>query len=183
MAISFAVISDPIGRKGWRATSRQTSYNRSGYYSGSNPFFAGQPRCRSSSWRWPIRPLAGLRQAASAPSSPTFDHEDHSYICPADKRPCQRQKVCREDRSFVDENGVLRYRTSNLDCGACALKPRCCPTQPARKILRSVHEGARDLARDIATTDAYLVSRRHRSKPPQNGQADPGARRSIPQIS
>ena len=35
---------------------------------------------------------------------------------------------------------------------------------PARKITRSIHEGARDLARNIATTDAYLVSRRQRKK-------------------
>jgi transposase len=94
----------------------------------------------------------------------TFDHEDDSYICPAGKRLRQRQKVYHEDRPFVDENGMLRYRASKAFCSACALKPRCCPTQPARKILRSVHEGARDLARDIATTDAYLVSRRQRKK-------------------
>jgi hypothetical protein len=30
--------------------------------------------------------------------------------------------------------------------------------------MRSVHEGARDLARDIATTDAYVTSRRQRKK-------------------
>ncbi len=35
---------------------------------------------------------------------------------------------------------------------------------PARKVIRSVHEGARDLARDIATTDAYVTSRRQRKK-------------------
>ena len=35
---------------------------------------------------------------------------------------------------------------------------------PARKITRSIHEGTRDMARDIATTDAYLVSRRQRKK-------------------
>ena len=35
---------------------------------------------------------------------------------------------------------------------------------PARKILRSIHEGARDLARDIAMTDAYVTSRRQRKK-------------------
>ena len=35
---------------------------------------------------------------------------------------------------------------------------------PARKVTRSIHEGARDMARDIATTDAYLVSRRQRRK-------------------
>ena len=30
--------------------------------------------------------------------------------------------------------------------------------------MRSVHEGARDLAREIATTDEYVVSRRLRKK-------------------
>jgi len=38
----------------------------------------------------------------------------------------------------------------------------CCPNSLQRKILRSVHEGARDLARDIATTDACVASRRER---------------------
>ena len=58
----------------------------------------------------------------------------------------------------------MRYRASKLDCDACALKPRCCPNKPARKVLRSIHEGARDLARDIAATEAYLTSRRERKK-------------------
>jgi len=35
---------------------------------------------------------------------------------------------------------------------------------PARKILRSVHEGARDVAREIAKTEAYATSRRQRKK-------------------
>ena len=35
---------------------------------------------------------------------------------------------------------------------------------PARKVTRSIHEAARDVARDIATSDAYLVSRRQRKK-------------------
>jgi hypothetical protein len=34
----------------------------------------------------------------------------------------------------------------------------------ARKIPRSIHEGARDLARDLATTDAYVTSRRERKE-------------------
>ena len=58
----------------------------------------------------------------------------------------------------------MRYRASKLDCDACSLKPHCCPNAPARKILRSIHEGARDMARDIATTDAYVTSRRERKK-------------------
>jgi hypothetical protein len=67
-------------------------------------------------------------------------------------------------RPLVDENGMMRYRASKLDCDGCSLKPRCCPNAPARKILRSIHEGARDMARDIAATDAYVTSRRERKK-------------------
>jgi len=58
----------------------------------------------------------------------------------------------------------MRYRASKHDCDACALKPRCCPGQPARKIPRSIHEGARDMARDLSLTDAYATSRRERKK-------------------
>jgi hypothetical protein len=58
----------------------------------------------------------------------------------------------------------MRYRASKLDCDACSLKPRRCPNTPGRKILRSIHEGARDMARDIAKTDAYVTSRRERKK-------------------
>jgi hypothetical protein len=47
---------------------------------------------------------------------------------------------------------------------ACALKPKCCPNVPARKIARSVHEAARDKARAIAKTEAYAVSCRERRK-------------------
>lgn len=35
---------------------------------------------------------------------------------------------------------------------------------PVRKILCSVHEGARDFARDLALTEAYVTSRRERKK-------------------
>ena len=58
----------------------------------------------------------------------------------------------------------MRYRVSKLDCEGCSLKPQCCPNAPARKILRSIHEGARDMARNIASTDAYAASRRERKK-------------------
>ena len=44
------------------------------------------------------------------------------------------------------------YFARKHDCEACALKPKCCPNVPARKIVRSVHEAARDQARAIAKT-------------------------------
>ena len=62
------------------------------------------------------------------------------------------------------KDNSMRYRASKRDCDACSLKPRCCPNAPARKISRSIHEGARDLARDIAKTEAYQTSRHQRKK-------------------
>ena len=59
---------------------------------------------------------------------------------------------------------MMRYHASKLDCAVCSLKPRCCPNVPARKIPRSIHEGARDVAREIAKTEAYRTSRCQRKK-------------------
>jgi transposase len=93
-----------------------------------------------------------------------YDRKRDCYICPAGKELRQRQKIYRTPRPLIDENGMMRYRASKLDCECCPLKPRCCPNAPARKIPRSIHEGARDMARDIAATDAYVTSRRERKK-------------------
>jgi len=56
----------------------------------------------------------------------------------------------------------------NVRYGSIPLKKsallRGCPNTPARKIPRSIHEGARDMARAIAGTEAYVTSRRQRKK-------------------
>jgi Transposase DDE domain len=49
-------------------------------------------------------------------------------------------------------------------CEAWGLKPKCCPNVPARKIARSVHEAARDKARAIAKSEAYVVTCREPKK-------------------
>jgi hypothetical protein len=64
----------------------------------------------------------------------------------------------------VNDGASLFYRASKADCSACALKSRCSPNTPVRRVPRSIHEGARDLARNIAKTAAYLTSRRQRKK-------------------
>mgnify|MGYP001820802515 FL=1 len=56
------------------------------------------------------------------------------------------------------KDGFIKYRASKHDCDACPLKQKCCPAQPAQNLLRSVHEAARDVARDIRKTDAYMTS-------------------------
>jgi transposase len=93
-----------------------------------------------------------------------YDHKDDAYICPAGKELRQYRRAFKTPRLGVDPHGLIRYRAPQADCEVCDLKPGCCPGQPHRKLLRSIHEGARDMARDIAKTDAYVTSRRQRKK-------------------
>ena len=93
-----------------------------------------------------------------------YDHARDLYTCPAGKELRPRQRVYRTSAPLAGDDGMIRYRASKFDCDACSLKPQCCPNTPARKIPRSIHEGARDMARDIARTDAYATSRRERKK-------------------
>jgi hypothetical protein len=44
------------------------------------------------------------------------------------------------------------------------MKTNCCPNTSIRKIVRSIHEDARDVARRIGETDAYVRSSKQRKK-------------------
>ena len=94
----------------------------------------------------------------------TYDHTSDTYRCPAGKTLQRYRRQFTVPRAGVMKDNSLRYRASKRDCEACPLKPRCCPNTPARKVPRSIHEGARDLARDIAKTEAYQISRCQRKK-------------------
>jgi Transposase DDE domain len=54
----------------------------------------------------------------------TYNHKADAYICPGGKELRQRQKAYRMPLPLVDENGMMRYRASKLDCDACSLKPQ-----------------------------------------------------------
>ena len=57
----------------------------------------------------------------------------------------------------------MRYRASKRDCDVLPAQVAVLSRPTAAKDrLRSIHEGARDMAREIATTDEYVVSRRLR---------------------
>ena len=66
--------------------------------------------------------------------------------------------------TLVNDGATMLYRASKRDCTDCALKPRCCPKEPARKMPRSIHEDARDMARQIAKSWQGRISRRLRKK-------------------
>ena len=67
-------------------------------------------------------------------------------------------------RAHVTEADTIIYRFSQADCAKCPLKDRCCPDTPTRKIARSAHESAPDVARDVAKTATYKQSRKVRKK-------------------
>jgi transposase len=93
-----------------------------------------------------------------------YDLAADAYTCPASKQLRKYRRAFTKPRLGVMKDNTVRYRASKRDCDACPLKPRCCPTEPARKVTRSIHEAARDKARAIAKTEAYVVSRRERKK-------------------
>lgn len=105
----------------------------------------------------PVFDKSARKDGSLARSDFTYDHAGDAYTCPAGKLLSSRG-------TRVSDGATLIYRASTYDCSACDMKPQCCPNTPARKVPRSIYEGARDMAREIAETDAYVVSRRERKK-------------------
>ena len=73
----------------------------------------------------------------------TYDHERDIYLCPGGK-------TLTTTGTLVNDDATMLYRASKHDCAGCALRLTCCPNTPARKVPRSIYEGARDMARKIA---------------------------------
>jgi len=100
----------------------------------------------------------------SARKDGTFSREDFTYDHEGDVYHCPGGKMLTSKGTLVNDGATLLYRASKYYCDVCALKPRCCPKAPARKVPRSIYEGARDVARGIAKSQEGLTSRRQRKK-------------------
>lgn len=86
------------------------------------------------------------------------------YRCPAGKPLRKQWRPFKKPRSHITKADTIIYLARKSDCSTCPLKPDCCPNVPVRKIVRSIHEDARDVARQIATTPEYQRSRCERKK-------------------
>lgn len=93
-----------------------------------------------------------------------WDEAADEYRCPAGKLLRSNWRPFKRLRSHVTKADTIIYRSSERDCVACPMKAHCCPNMKFRKIARSVHEKARDVARTIATTPEYQRSRYERRK-------------------
>lgn len=93
-----------------------------------------------------------------------WNEHDHTYRCPAGQQLRSNWRPFKVPRSGVTQADTIIYRASEHDCRGCPMKAQCCPNTSMRKITRSLHEHARELARQIATTPQYLRSRCERKK-------------------
>ena len=93
-----------------------------------------------------------------------WNEEHDEYRCPAGKALRREWRPFKNPRTHITKADTIVYRSSKSDCSACPMKHRCCPNTSIRKITRSLHEDARDVARQIATTPEYQRSRCERKK-------------------
>ncbi|HMB74859.1 MAG TPA: transposase, partial [Kiloniellaceae bacterium] len=93
-----------------------------------------------------------------------YDPAEDRYICPGGKNLRQYRLAGRLAKAKPPKDDLLRYRALKADCESCPLKPSCCPKAPARKVLRSIHEEARDRTRRLMESEAYAVSAGERKK-------------------
>jgi hypothetical protein len=92
-------------------------------------------------------------------------HEDRNeYGCVEGKILRSEWRQFKNPRSRITKADTMIYRASQSDCMGCPSKERSCPNTTYRKIARSVHENARDVARSISKTAQYQQSRRDRKK-------------------
>jgi transposase len=94
----------------------------------------------------------------------TWDEQANEYRCPQGRPLKSNWRPFKNPRTHITQKDTIVYRASSKDCGACSQKSNCCPSTPQRKVVRSIYESARDVARKIAETDAFKRSGRQRKK-------------------
>jgi transposase len=123
---------------------------------GTGPLLAWLVQDKQIEPHIPVWDKADRQDGTLSRSEFTFDAEQDRYTCPAGKLLLTT--------GHPTADNVMLYRASVYDCQACPLKPKCCPNTPARKIPRSIHEASREVARELANTNAYRQSRKDRKK-------------------
>jgi hypothetical protein len=93
-----------------------------------------------------------------------WDERANEYRCPQGQPLRSDWRTFKRPRTRIAKANTIIYHASQAACSKCPMKPLCCPNTPHRKIARSVHESARDVARAIAKTAAYKQSRKGRKK-------------------
>jgi transposase len=105
------------------------------------------------------------RKDGTLPSSEfAWNELANEYRCPQGHALLSDRRQFTQPRSRITKAGTILYSASQHDCIDCPMKQQCCPNMPNRRIMRSVHESSRDVARALAATPEYAQSRRDRKK-------------------
>ncbi|WP_415767171.1 transposase [Pseudomonas sp. ZB1P45] len=93
-----------------------------------------------------------------------WNEEAEEYLCPAGNALRSEWRAFKTERSHVTKANTIIFRSRQTDCTTCPMKAKCCPNTAFRKIARSIHEAARDVARRIAAAPEYVRTRHERKK-------------------
>jgi transposase len=104
----------------------------------------------------PVRDASDRADGTFSRSDFRWDRRRGVYICPNDK--------VLHTTGTVHDGQMLRYRASKFDCDTCTLKIKCCPNTPAHQVPRDINEYARDVARRLMRTKAFVKSRDERKR-------------------
>jgi transposase len=99
-------------------------------------------------------------------SSSEFEWNEQAdeYRCPQGHALRREWRAFKKPRTHITKADTIIYLCRQKHCTNCPMKQSCCPNTPVRKIARSIHESARDVARRIAETEQYQRSRHQRKK-------------------
>jgi hypothetical protein len=75
-----------------------------------------------------------------------WNEQANEYRCPAGNALRSDWRPLKNPRTHITKADTIVYRASQMDCDGCSMKDRCCPNMQFRKIVRSIHEAARDEA-------------------------------------
>jgi len=112
----------------------------------------------------PVWDKGERRDGTLSRSDFVFDPKTDTYTCPEGKLLKRYRRAFKRKRTGVTKANTIHYRASQHDCERCPLKARCCANTPSRKVMRSVHEAARDVARQINASAQYQQRSRHQRK-------------------
>lgn len=107
----------------------------------------GVPGDEPVNWSDPALSTRAVREYLEA-----LDEEAEEYRCPAGNVLRSEWRAFKNERSHVTKANTIIFRSRQTDCANCPMKAKCCPNTTFRKIARSVHEAARDVARRIAAS-------------------------------
>ncbi len=93
----------------------------------------------------------------------TFSRDAFIYDKEGDLYTCPGGKSLKTTGTLLSDN-TYRYIAKKSDCHACALKTKCCPNMPTRRVPRDANEEARDYTRALMQTEAYALSGAERKK-------------------